>query len=118
MTKAELLRSQRDEMNAMIDECMYEIIAKLPVAYDYSEVVDNGLTLDEVYEISNKFLSKHALPHYLNNYGVFSGTRCDIINFAEVDDNGRLVKNGKKREFKYSRVVYANWRYNDPQEEE
>lgn len=111
MTKAELVRRQYEEMNAMIEECMDEVIERLPMMSSYDELRENGLTLDEVYNISNKFLSKGSLAYYLSNYnnGIGSCMRDEVIKFAEVDDNGRIVRNGRTRNFKISKVVYGHW---------
>lgn len=106
MTKAELLRNQREELEELTNECLDEIVAKLPVA-DLEKYWSDGPTLAEVYEMSNKFLSKQSLSYHLNNRSdVVHGGRTEEIFFAEVDSKGRLVKNGRTRNEKIYKTTY------------
>ena len=97
MTKAELLRNQREELAELTNECLDEIVTNLPVA-QWNEKVDNGLTIAEIYEVSNKFLSKQSIAYYLSyRNDIVNGERIEEVLFAEVDGRGKLVKNGRTR---------------------
>ena len=107
MTKAELLRNQREELEELTNECLDEIVAKLPVV-DWEENWNVGPILAEVYEMSNKFLSKQSLAYHLSNrHDVVRGVRTEEIFFAEVDSKGRLVKNGRTRSEKICKTTYV-----------
>ena len=106
MTKAELLRNQREELEELTNECLDEIVAKLPVV-DWGEYWSDGPILAEVYEMSNGFLSKQSLAYHLKNRrDVVHGRRTEEIFFAEVDSKGRLVKNGRTRSEKIYKTTY------------
>ena len=107
MTKAELLRNQREELTELTNECIDEIVANLPVA-QWNEKVDNGLTIAEIYEASNKFLSKQSIAYYLSyRNDIVNGERIEEVLFAEVDGRGKLVKNGRTRIYKSCKTTYA-----------
>ena len=107
MTKAELLRNQREEMAELTNECMDAIVANLPVAR-WNDKVDNGLTIAEIYEVSNKFLSKQSIAYYLAyRNDIIKGERVEEVLFAEVDKRGKLVKNGRTRSEKFCKTTYA-----------
>ena len=107
MTKAELLRNQREELAELTNECMDAIVANLPVA-QWNDKVNNGLTIAEIYEVSNKFLSKQSIAYYLSyRNDIFKGERVEEVLFAEVDKRGKLVKNGRTRSDKFCKTTYA-----------
>ena len=107
MTKAELLRNQRKELEELTNECLDEIVSKLPIVND-EEYCGDGPTLAEIYEMSNGFLSKQSLAYHLNNRrNVVHGRRTEEIFFAKVDSKGRLVKNGRTRTEKVCKTTYA-----------
>lgn len=107
MTKAELLRNQREELAELTNECMDAIVANLPVA-QWNYKVDNGLTIAEIYEVSNKFLSKQSIAYYLSyRDDIVKGKRIEEVLFAEVDKRGKLVKNGRTRSDKFYKTTYA-----------
>lgn len=107
MTKAELLRNQREEMAELTNECMDGIVANLPIA-QWNHEVDNGLTIAEIYEVSNKFLSKQSIAYYLTyRDDIVKGERIEEVLFAEVDKRGKLVKNGRTRTDKFCKTTYA-----------
>ena len=107
MTKAELLRNQREELEELTNECLDEIVSKLPIVYD-EEYCGDGPIITEVYEMSNGFLSKQSLAYHLSNRrDVVHGRRTEGIFFAEVDSKGRLVKNGRTRTEKFCKTTYA-----------
>lgn len=107
MTKAELLRNQREELAELTNECMDEIVANLPIA-DSDDNGNNGLILAEIYEKSNKFLSKQSIAYYLAyRDDIVTGERVEEIFFAEIDSKGKLVKNGRRRKDKICKTTYA-----------
>ena len=106
MTKAELLRNQREELEELTNECMDAIVANLPVA-KCNNKADNGLTIAEIYEVSNKFLSKQSIAYYLSyRNDIFKGERIEEVLFAEVDKRGKLIKNGRTRTVKFCKTTY------------
>ena len=107
MTKAELLRNQREEMAELTNECMDEIVANLPIA-QWNDNGNNGLTIAEIYEVSNKFLSQQSIAYYLTyRDDIVKGERVEEIFFAEIDSKGKLVRNGRRRKDKISKTTYA-----------
>ena len=107
MTIMELQMRHEEEMKRMIKECIYDLISKLPRACNDYEVETMGLTIDEMYELSNKFLPKLVLARYIAKaYHVVSTKRTELVNF-KVDEKGRLCQNGEKRTIKSTRIVYA-----------
>lgn len=107
MTMAELSMRHEEEMRRMIEECVFDLISKMPRAHNAYEVETMGLTIDEMYELSNKFLPKLVLARYIAKaYHVVSANKTELVNF-EVDEKGRPCQNGEKRTIKSTRIVYA-----------
>ena len=107
MTMAELSMRHEEEMNRMIEDCVRGVRRRLPNACSVFDVETMGLTIDEVYELSNKFLPKRVLARYIDKeFRIVSARRTDLINI-EVDEMGRLTEHGEKRTLKSTRIVYA-----------
>ena len=107
MTMMELCMRHEEEMNRMIEECIFDVISKLPRVHNAYEVETMGLTIDEIYELSNKFLPKLVLARYIDKeYDIVSVKRTELVNF-KVDKKGRPCQNGEKRTIKSTRIVYA-----------
>ena len=107
MTMMELCMRHEEEMNRMIEDCLFDLMRKLPHAHNAYEVETMGLTIDEVYELSNKFLPIRVLARYIDKeYRITSARRTDLITI-EVDEKGRLTQKGEKRTLKSTRIVYA-----------
>ena len=107
MTMMELCMRHEEEMNRMIEDCLFDLMRKLPNAHNAYEVETMGLTIDEVYELSNKFLPIRVLARYIDKeYRFVCARRTNLITI-EVDEKGRLTQNGEKRTLKSTRIVYA-----------
>ena len=107
MTMMELCMRHEEEMNRMIEDCLFDLMRKLPNAHNAYEVETMGLTIDEVYELSNKFLPIRVLARYIDKEYHFVYARRTNLITIEVDEKGRLTQNGEKRTLKSTRIVYA-----------
>lgn len=107
MTIMELQMRQEEEMNRMIEECVFDLISKMPRVHNDYEVETMGLTINELYELSNKFLPIRVLARYIEKeYDIVSARKSELVSF-KVDEKGRLCQNGEKRTIKSTRIVYA-----------
>ena len=117
MTMMELCMRHEEEMNRMIEDCIFDLMRKMPIAHTALDVETMGLTIDELYELSNKFLPIRVLERYIaKEYRIAFARRTELVSF-EVDEKGKPAMNGEKRTLKSTRIVYA-WVDDDYFEEE
>ena len=117
MTIMELCMRHEEEMNRMIEDCIFDLMGKMPTAHTALDVETMGLTIDELYELSNKFLPIRVLERYIvKEYRIAFARRTELVSF-KVDEKGKPAINGEKRTLKSTRIVYA-WVDDDYFEEE
>ena len=113
MNKIELKARHAAELREFTDECVNGVIEMLPIrTEDGNYNVTTAMTIDECYELSNKFLSKKSLEYYLKCHkNVHVTIRECVRYFIKCDENGRPFRNANiqtdiRYKTGYMRLIY------------